>query len=146
MMAHSSIAVASLKPTIFALFLLLILLLLILPPITNAEVLTRPIAQSLIDENGHAEIPNTFTIIGGSAFQNATSLTSIVIPDSVTSIGSGAFSGDTSLQSIVIPIINETDYAENGRLHSWHTNIAMARAAAISLMKRINSEKSGKTP
>ena len=58
MVAHNSTAVASLKQTIFAL-----LLLFVLPPITNAEVLTAEIAQSLIDENGHAEIPNTYTSI-----------------------------------------------------------------------------------
>ena len=46
---------------------------------------------SLIDENGYAEIPNTYTTIGNYVFQNATSLTSIVIPDSVTSIGERAF-------------------------------------------------------
>jgi|TARA_B110000967_G_C18554032_1_gene396787 hypothetical protein len=39
-----------------------------------------------------------------------------------------------------------TVHAGNGRLHSWHTNMAAARTAAISLMKRINSGKSGKTP
>ena len=86
MMAHNSTAVASLKQTIFAL-----LLLFVLPPITDAEVLTADIAQSLIDENGHAEIPNTYTTMGNYVFQNATSLTSIVIPDSVTSIGGRAF-------------------------------------------------------
>ena len=98
MMTHNSTAVASLKQTILAL-----LLLFVLPPITNAEVLTAEIAQSLIDENGHAEIPNTYTSIGYYAFENATSLTSIVIPDSVTSIVNGAFYGAASLQSIVIP-------------------------------------------
>ena len=39
-----------------------------------------------------------------------------------------------------------TVHAGNGRLHSWHTNMAAARTAAISLMKRINSEKPGNTP
>jgi hypothetical protein len=39
-----------------------------------------------------------------------------------------------------------TVHAGNGRLHSWHTNMAAARSAAISLMKRINSEKPGNTP
>ena len=85
-MRRSRTAVTSLQQTIFAL-----LLLFVLPPVTNAEVLKADIAQSLIDENGYAEIPNTYTTIGGYAFQNATSLTSIVIPDSVTSIGGRAF-------------------------------------------------------
>jgi len=38
--------------------------------------------------------------IGNSAFQNATSLTSITIPNSVTSIGDGAFVNATSLTTV----------------------------------------------
>ena len=43
------------------------------------------------------------TSIGGSAFRDCTSLTSITIPNSVTNIGYEAFSGCTSLISIKIP-------------------------------------------
>ena len=43
------------------------------------------------------------TIIGGGAFYECTSLTSVIIPDSVTSIGSEAFRGCISLTSVIIP-------------------------------------------
>ncbi|MBO4661169.1 MAG: leucine-rich repeat domain-containing protein, partial [Bacteroidaceae bacterium] len=43
------------------------------------------------------------TSIGGSAFSNCNSLTSITIPYSVTSIGGSAFSNCNSLTSITIP-------------------------------------------
>lgn len=43
------------------------------------------------------------TEIGGNAFYQCTSLTSITIPNSVTSIAAGAFDGCTSLTSIDIP-------------------------------------------
>ena len=48
-------------------------------------------------------IPDSVTTIGGSAFYECTSLTSITIPDSVTSIGYGAFRDCTSITSITIP-------------------------------------------
>lgn len=41
--------------------------------------------------------------IGGGAFQNCSSLASVVLPNSVTSIGGGAFYGCSSLTSVVLP-------------------------------------------
>ena len=43
------------------------------------------------------------TMIGNSAFDECTSLTSVTIPDSVTTIGSEAFYRCTSLTSVIIP-------------------------------------------
>ena len=48
-------------------------------------------------------IPNSVTSIGGSAFEDCTSLTSVTLGNSVTSIGDGAFAYCTSLTSIIIP-------------------------------------------
>ena len=48
-------------------------------------------------------IPNSVTSIGGYAFTFCSSLTSITIPNSVTSIGYEAFYGCSSLTSITIP-------------------------------------------
>ena len=48
--------------------------------------------------NGH-----TVTSIGGSAFYNCSSLTSITIPEGVTSIGPRAFQNCSSLTSITLP-------------------------------------------
>ena len=49
------------------------------------------------------EIPNSVTSISSGAFNNCSSLTSIEIPNSVTEIGSYAFSNCSSLTSIEIP-------------------------------------------
>ena len=48
-------------------------------------------------------VENSITSIGGEAFRDCTSLTSVTIPNSVTSIGWGAFDGCTSLTNITIP-------------------------------------------
>ena len=50
-----------------------------------------------------AAIAEGVTSIGGCAFYNCRSLTSVTIPDSVTSIVDGAFNGCTSLTSVTIP-------------------------------------------
>lgn len=48
-------------------------------------------------------IPNSMTSIGDAAFYGCSGLTSIIIPDSVTSIGSNAFRDCNHLTSITIP-------------------------------------------
>ena len=48
-------------------------------------------------------IPNSVTSIGGFAFQQCSSLTSVTIPNSVTSIGDYAFWGCSGLTSVTIP-------------------------------------------
>ena len=70
-------------------------------------------AASYDDEySGLVIIPETVTYngttysvtrIGGNAFRNCSSLTSVTIPNSVTSIGNGAFYGCSSLTSVTIP-------------------------------------------
>ena len=65
------------------------------------ENLMIPESISYKDENENYEFK--VTSIGGSAFEDCTSLKSVTIPDSVTSIGSSAFSGCTSLKSVTIP-------------------------------------------
>jgi hypothetical protein len=52
---------------------------------------------------GSYVIPGSVTNIGGRAFENCTSLTSVTIPNGVISIGGNAFNGCTSLTSVTIP-------------------------------------------
>jgi hypothetical protein len=69
---------------------------------TNSEILYSGTASALIDENGHAEIPDLYTIIGTSAFQGRTNLLSVKIPNTITQIGGSAFR-ETRLRKVVIP-------------------------------------------
>lgn len=57
----------------------------------------------LIDENGHAIIPEGTTEIKEMAFQDCTTLVSVEIPSSVRVINYGAFYGCTGLTSVIIP-------------------------------------------
>lgn len=57
----------------------------------------------LIDENGHAVIPEGTTEIIEMAFEDCKNLVSVEIPGSVRVINYGAFYGCTGLSSIVIP-------------------------------------------
>ena len=59
--------------------------------------------RTLIDENGHAVLPDSLTEIEECAFENCTNLLSVEIPGSVKVIYYGAFFGCTGLTSIVIP-------------------------------------------
>ncbi len=52
---------------------------------------------------GDVVIPGGVMTIGGDAFRDCTSLSSLVIPKGVTTIGDEAFSGCSSLSSVVIP-------------------------------------------
>ena len=52
---------------------------------------------------GDVTIPNNVTCIGGGAFSDCTTLTSITIPNNVTKIGDFAFDSCTSLTDIKIP-------------------------------------------
>jgi hypothetical protein len=81
---------------------------------TNYTKLDPPAALSLIDENGHADIPNTYTNIGADAFRD-TDLKSVTIPDLVTSIEEGAFN-NTKLTSVIIPasVTNIAQWAFRG--------------------------------
>ena len=65
----------------------------------DADITTATIPETI------EVIGRTFAVtsIGGEAFQDCSSLTSITIPNSVTSIGYNAFRGCSSLTSITIP-------------------------------------------
>jgi|GEM_PF-620999 len=55
-----------------------------------------------IGNGGDVVIPNTVISIGGYAFADCTSLTSIVIPESVMGIGDEAFSGCSGLETVTM--------------------------------------------
>ena len=52
---------------------------------------------------GAYSIPDRVTVIGNSAFDDCSGLTSVTIPNSVTEIGGGAFNGCSGLTSVTIP-------------------------------------------
>ena len=70
---------------------------------SDLEELEPGSISHLIDENGHAVIPDGTTEIEECAFENCTNLLSIEIPGSVKVIYYGAFFGCTGLTCIVIP-------------------------------------------
>ena len=58
-------------------------------------------------------MPNGVTYIGRDAFNNCTSIVSIVIPDSVTSIEGFAFSDCTSLTSVTFGTNSQLAFIDN---------------------------------
>ena len=64
---------------------------------------TTLIQYAIGKTNSSYTIPDSVTTIGGAAFYNCSSLTSVVIGDSVTTIGGSAFGNCTNLTSVVIP-------------------------------------------
>ena len=100
------------------LFLLCTLLLaLLLPSLAGAAdsdfQITNGVLTKYTGPGGDVVVPEGVTSIGGGAFGECESLTSIVLPEGVTSIGDYAFYWCTSLTSVVIPegVTNIKDYA-----------------------------------
>jgi len=83
---------------------------------SEGNCLIETASHTLIQGCKNSVIPDDVTTIGGGAFANCTSVTSIEIPASVTHIGDFAFSGCTSLTSIEIPasVTSIGDYAFSG--------------------------------
>ena len=69
----------------------------------NCNAIIETACNILVAGCKNTLIPDSVTVIDGSAFYGCSSLQSIVIPDSVTAIEGQAFAGCNSLQSIVIP-------------------------------------------
>ncbi len=74
----------------------------------NADGMSYSVTDCNSSATGEIVIPSTYddmpvTSIGGEAFYNCTSLTSVAIPDSLTNISWSAFNNCTSLTSVTIP-------------------------------------------
>jgi len=78
----------------------------IIPSISpSGDTITRIGGQAFLNRNSltSVTIPDSVISIGDRAFYNCNSLTSVTIPDSVTSIGNHAFYNCKSLTSVTIP-------------------------------------------
>ncbi len=69
----------------------------------NCNAIIETATNTLICGCKNTIIPNSVTSIGGYAFFDCSSLTSVTIPNSVTSIGNSAFFDCSSLTSVTIP-------------------------------------------
>jgi hypothetical protein len=63
----------------------------------------RAACQIEPDENGHVDIPSTWTTINASAFSSCTTLVTLLIPNTITEIGYQAFYQCSNLASLAIP-------------------------------------------
>ena len=86
----------------------------------NCNAIIETASNTLIAGCKSTTIPNSVTSIGGEAFYDCSSLTSITIPNSVTSIGDRAFASCSSLTSITLP--NSVTSIGDGAF-SWCTSL-----------------------
>ena len=94
--------------------------------------------------SGSYTIPDSVTSIGGAAFLDCSSLTSVTIPYRVTSIGRYAFDGCTSLTSVTIPdsvtSIGEWAFADCTSLTDVYYAGSEAQWKAISISSNGNDD------
>ena len=69
----------------------------------DTTALPTIVSNTYSDGKGIIKFATDVTSIGGSAFRECSSLTSVTIPNSVTSIGDYAFYDCSSLTSVTIP-------------------------------------------
>lgn len=95
------------KKRMLALFLALTMCLALTPEaalaVAGSFEMDGTVLAKYIGSGGAVDIPSGVTEIGGSAFTECTSVTSVTIPDSVINIGPSAFSGCTGLTSVRLP-------------------------------------------
>ena len=94
------------KKTRIVSFVLALLLVMLLCPAAfaaNDFTVDNGVLIKYNGSGGAVTIPDGVTVIGVSAFEGCSSLTSIIIPNSVTRISTSAFDGCSGLTSIIIP-------------------------------------------